>query len=502
MRLQWWQRLFTLAILLSPVSWPVPVHGAPANQYFPQTGYAIVDPHVLDFYEHRGGLRTFGYPVSREFILLGFPVQVFQRAVMQRYPDGHVQLLNLLDPGLFPYTQVNGALFPGVDEQLTSTAPAPSSSGYSQAILSWIARMAPDRWNGIPVAFHRAFLSTVSPDDAFASGKANPEVLAGFDLEIWGVPTSRPAYDPHNRNFVYQRFQRGILHYDANKGVTQGILLADYFKAILMGEDLPADLLAQAKGSPFFAQYNPSKPGWVDRPNLLPDSNLTLAFEPAADIVIDPGHGGPEIGASHTFPDGTVLAEKDVNLTVATRIVATLRQAGYRVTLTRTTDSWVDASRRDVTGDGKVDLADDLQARTDRANAAGATLFLSIHFNGNDDPGLSGTTIYYDAARPFARRSLYFARLLDQGTKAALGQVGYPTIDRGVQTDSTAVGQGSYFYLLGPTATRPTTMPGALVEGLFLTNARDAQELRDPKVLDALAQAYARAIESYYHAPD
>jgi N-acetylmuramoyl-L-alanine amidase len=359
--------------------------------------------------------------------------------------------------------------------------------------------MAPDQWNGIPVAFHRSFLSAVSAEDVYASGKANPAMLAGFDLEIWGVPTSRPAYDPHNRNFVYQRFQRGILHYDATKGLTQGILLADYFKDILMGENLPPDLLAQAKSSPFFAQYNPSKPGWVDRPSVLPNSNLVLAFEPTADIVIDPGHGGQEIGASYTFPDGTVLAEKDVNLAVATRTAAILRQAGYRVTLTRTTDSWVDASRRDVTGDGKVDLADDLQARIDRANEANATMFLSIHFNGADDPGMSGTTVYYDAARPFARRSLFFARLLDQETVAALRRVGYPTIDRGVQTDSTAVGQGSYFYLLGPAAARPSKMPGALVEGLFLTNAHDAQELRNPKVLDALAQAYARAIEIYYH---
>lgn len=45
-------------------------------------------------------------------------------------------------------------------------------------------------------------------------------------------------------------------------------------------------------------------------------------------------------------------------------------------------------------------------------------------------------------------------------------------------------------------------MPGALVEGLFLTNAHDALELRDPKVLDALAQAYAGAIESYYPPQD
>ena len=41
-------------------------------------------------------------------------------------------------------------------------------------------------------------------------------------------------------------------------------------------------------------------------------------------------------------------------------------------------------------------------------------------------------------------------------------------------------------------------MPGALIEGLFLTSTSDAQVLRDPRTLDALAGAYARAIQAYY----
>ncbi|MBX6771613.1 MAG: N-acetylmuramoyl-L-alanine amidase, partial [Chloroflexi bacterium] len=334
--------------------------------------------------------------------------------------------------------------------------------------------------------------------DAYPTGKPNPALLTGFDLEIWGIPTSAPAFDPHNQNFVYQRFQRGILHYDRTKNVTQGILLADYFKAILMGENLPPDLLAQARNSPYFAQYNPLKPGWVDRPDQLPNTDLTRAFEPEAMVVLDPGHGGREIGTSHTFSDGTLLTEKDLNLTIARRTAALLQQKGYRVILTRTTDSWVDAAMRDVTGDGKVDLADDLQARIDIANNAHATLFLSIHLNGSLRPELSGTTVYYDAARPFALRSQYFAALLDQETVAALQQAGYTPVNRGVQTDSQAIGQDGHFYVLGPDAVRPIQMPGALVEGLFLTNDRDAQALRNPRIIEALAQAYARAIERYY----
>lgn len=504
-----WLRRCTLilaaAILFSGIPWPGVAEAdhaeAPASRYYAQTGFAIADPHFLDFFDKRGGLRTFGYPVSREFILLGFPVQVFQRAVMQRFPDGHVQLLNLLDTGIFPYTQVNGAVFPAVDQGLTATAPKVNASNYSQAVLNWVSRIAPDRWNGIPVSFHQTFASTVLAKDVYPSGKPNPALLTGFDLEIWGVPTSRPAFDPHNSKFVYQRFQRGILHYDQATGATQGILLADYFKDVLTGDHLPPDLASQARTSPFFGQYNPLKPGWVDRPSQLPNSNLTRAFEPAPIIVLDPGHGGKEIGASFRFPDKTVLSEKDLNLAVATGTAAILRKDGFTVIQTRTTDSWIDWQMKDVTGDGHVDLADDLQARVDLANNAHATLFLSIHFNGDDNSALNGTTVYYDADRPFNDRSRYFAQLLDREAVAALAKIGYQTLNRGVQTDSQAVGQGNHFYVLGPDAKRPIQMPGALVEGLFLTNSRDATQLRDPRTLDALAQAYAHAVEIYYGRP-
>jgi hypothetical protein len=42
-------------------------------------------------FQHRGQVRTFGYPVSRVFQLDGFQVQIFQREVMQLQPDGGVQ---------------------------------------------------------------------------------------------------------------------------------------------------------------------------------------------------------------------------------------------------------------------------------------------------------------------------------------------------------------------------------------------------------------------------
>jgi N-acetylmuramoyl-L-alanine amidase len=230
----------------------------------------------------------------------------------------------------------------------------------------------------------------------------------------------------------------------------------------------------------------------------MPGTDLTRAFEPNPTIVLDPGHGGREIGTSHLFPDGLTMMEKNLTLSVATKTAAILRQKGYNVVQTRTTDSWVNAALKDVDGNGKVNLADDLQARVDLANNARGTLFLSIHFNGIEDPSIRGTVIYYDLAEPFFRRSQYFAGLLDAEALLALQKIGFASVNRGVQTDSQALGQGSYFYILGPDAARPIKMPGALAEGLFLTNAVDATQLRDPRTLDALGGAYAQAVVDYY----
>ena len=58
------------------------------------------------------------------------------------------------------------------------------------------------------------------------------------------------------------------MHYDAGCNCTQGILLGDYFKSILTGQNLPADLADQAKASPFLRQYNNGRPGGLNNPTL------------------------------------------------------------------------------------------------------------------------------------------------------------------------------------------------------------------------------------------
>jgi hypothetical protein len=92
-------------------------------RFFSQTGFRIDTDAFWNFFQQRGGVRTFGYPVSRTFTLDGFQVQIFQREVMQLQPDGGVQTLNLLDPGLMPYTSINGSTFPAPDPAVEAATP-------------------------------------------------------------------------------------------------------------------------------------------------------------------------------------------------------------------------------------------------------------------------------------------------------------------------------------------------------------------------------------------
>ncbi|HEY1294795.1 MAG TPA: hypothetical protein VGJ60_17080, partial [Chloroflexota bacterium] len=257
-----------------PQPTPQPGPGQPAppqtrdGRYFAETNFRVSNDAFWNYFQSRGGTDTFGFPVSRQFGFLGCQVQIFQRSIMQQCGDNAaVALLNLLDPELFPYTMVNGSTFPPADDAIKNKTPIPGSPGYDQAINQFVTDTAPNTFEGLPVSFGQTFNDTGG-------------------LEIWGAPISNPAYDPANHQFVYQRFQRGIMHFAVGQG-TRGILLADYLKSIMLGPtlaakygaNLPDDLKSQAQGSAQFAQYCPDQPGWLCRPAALPGSDLTFAFE-------------------------------------------------------------------------------------------------------------------------------------------------------------------------------------------------------------------------------
>jgi len=270
----------------SATATPVPSNcAAPASttphdsRWFSQTGYRIDNDTFWDYYNKRGGIDAFGYPTSRTFQFLGFTTQFFQRRIMQLGPNGQARLLNLFDQGLFPFTNVNGSSFPAPDPSLQAAAPNPSSSTYSTDVLNFIQQNAPNSFNGKSVNFYNTFINQVGLNSAFPNGGGDTTFLPGFDLEMWGVVTSHPSVDPANNNFIYLRWQRGIMMYDGSTNLTQAVLLGDYFKAIITGNNIPGDLDLQAKQSSYYKQYNNCQANGLNQPALLPGTNMQFAFE-------------------------------------------------------------------------------------------------------------------------------------------------------------------------------------------------------------------------------
>ncbi|HLJ68553.1 MAG TPA: N-acetylmuramoyl-L-alanine amidase, partial [Chloroflexota bacterium] len=144
------------------------------------------------------------------------------------------------------------------------------------------------------------------------------------------------------------------------------------------------------------------------------------------------------------------------------------------------------------------------------ANAAGAQLLLSIHFDAFDDPSVGGVETLYDPSRPFSAANLRFAQLVQSSVLASFAAHGWQVPDRGVQSDTSAgtpalTSQGAaygHLLLLGPAKPgwfdHPSEMPGALCEPLFLTDPGEATLIESAAGQQALAGAFVDAINRYF----
>ena len=154
-----------------------------------------------------------------------------------------------------------------------------------------------------------------------------------------------------------------------------------------------------------------------------PAHTETVAKGPRAihRVVLDPGHGGHDPGASG--PSG--LREKDVTLDIAHRAAPLIaRELGISTLLTRDSDDYVA-----------------LDERTARANAFQADLFVSIHCNASEDGAGRGvmTFVLDDARDPSSTRVA--ARENDASAAAAMELAGALTRGEG----SLSTGRSNHF---------------------------------------------------------
>jgi N-acetylmuramoyl-L-alanine amidase len=209
-------------------------------------------------------------------------------------------------------------------------------------------------------------------------------------------------------------------------------------------------------------------------------------------VAVDPGHGGRLNGA--VGRDGT--READINLDIGLRLARMLQGAGVSAVVTRDTDEFVNTPEVDRTFDGVVDETDELAARPDLANLARADLFIAVHNNIAVNTSVGGPSTYYYDQRTFGDRSARLASIIQSRMVAAFE--GLAAGDWRPHDHGTLV--YPYYVLRGydpPRLLRPTQMPGVLSEGLFLSNPRELRLLKQPRVRQAMANAYFEAIAEY-----
>lgn len=219
-------------------------------------------------------------------------------------------------------------------------------------------------------------------------------------------------------------------------------------------------------------------------------------------IVIDPGHGGSELGA--VGPSG--LAEKEVALDLARRLKQELQQDGdISVVLTRDEDV-------------RLDLDD----RTATANHNRADLFLSIHLNGSGRKNAAGAETYYlssDATDNEARTLAALENKNFGATSGALDGVGsiegldlvlWDLAQNQYLAESSALAERVQEHLNTLTGTRDrgvrqaqfrvlmgATMPAILVEVGFISNAEEETRFRGLSYRRQVVQAISNAVREF-----
>ena len=253
---------------------------------------------------------------------------------------------------------------------------------------------------------------------------------------------------------------------------------------------------------PGLAAAPPPKPSpaAVTPPVTAPKAILPVAQRPL--IVLDPGHGGQDPGALGAGQ----LMEKNITLAMARDLKRHLEATGrYRVILTRDKDVFIRLSQRVAF-----------------ARSKGADLFISLHADSINRPGVSGASIYTLSEKASdAETEKLAARenhadliagmdlnvedkdvaniLVDLAMRDTMNQSKFfanKTVThlraRGVKTLENPHRFAGFAVLKAP------DIPSVLIELGYMSNAKESAMLSRPEYRDQIARGLVLSIDDYF----
>ena len=219
-------------------------------------------------------------------------------------------------------------------------------------------------------------------------------------------------------------------------------------------------------------------------------------------IVLDPGHGGDDVGA---LSQNKKLREKDIVLNVSKKTASLLKERGYKVLFTRSNDRFIK-----------------LRSRTSFANDKGAHLFISIHANAAPNKekakSMNGIeTFFLSPSR--SERSMnaanlenkadtdemnYFTKLsflnflnrekIIASNKLAIDiQAGLlKSVRASYKVSDGGVREAPFWVLVG------ALMPAVLIEIGYISHPEESQKIANSKYQDHIAKGIADGVDEYF----
>ena len=192
-------------------------------------------------------------------------------------------------------------------------------------------------------------------------------------------------------------------------------------------------------------------------------------------IVVDPGHGGMDGGASI----GEVV-EKDITLALGKELEKELKHLGAEVVMTRSNeeDAVAEHNPKATFPTIRARKRADLQLREEMIANTEADLFISVHVNSIPDARWRGAQVFYHKEGHVDGAAV--AKAIQGSIREHIGNT---------EREALAIKQ---VYLL-----KKATVPAVLVETGFLSNPEELKLLTSKDYQKKMAEAIADGIEEY-----